>query len=143
MELENLYEELKVAVKELKDFRKTKERYGNRANEFKVLLQEKENLLINKGNSILNKIAKLEKKEEKEYVNINDIVDLRMAYAEDDLEDMTLKLVSSDATTFDGRVSVFTPLGISMYGKKVGDTVSYKVNNDTVKVKILSKVKGI
>ena len=145
LEIAFLYHELIKAIKELKDFKKTKERYGNRANEFKVLLTEKEKLLIKKGNDILEQIAFVENISDmdKVYVNINDIVDFIMVYADDDEEEMTLKLVSGDATTFDGRLSVLTPLGMAIYGKKIGDTISYKVNNDLVKVKLLSKTKGI
>lgn len=142
--LKFLYEELNGLVRVLEEFKKTKERYSNRMVEFNEKLKNEEMLLIRRGNYIIKQIAEIEEITDIEntYVNINDIVDIRMAYADDDVEEMTLQLVSGYGTIFDGRLSVNTPLGKEIYGRKVGDAVLYKVNNNVVKAKVLKKTLG-
>ncbi len=77
-------------------------------------------------------------------VDIGDIVKVDMIYEEDDIEEEIFKLI---ATTPDLNhenqiqdVSINSPLGKSLYHRKVGDTVSYQVKEHSYQVRIKEKV---
>lgn len=76
-------------------------------------------------------------------VNIDDVVVVEIQFAEDDIESSKIKLVADFAGIFveEGidRVSIESPLGEAIYGKKVGETYSYNVNGHEVFVKVVSK----
>ena len=76
-----------------------------------------------------------------ELVNIGDILDTNFIFAPDDEEEMTIQLVGGEGSTHDSKVSINSAVGKAIYGRKIGETVSYKANNNNVKVKLLRKVK--
>jgi len=74
-------------------------------------------------------------------IDIGDVVVIDMHYV-DEIEELTIKLVS---TFTEGKkefkeVSVKSPLGNTIYKKKVLDKVSYKVSGEEVKVLIKDKL---
>lgn len=73
-------------------------------------------------------------------INIGDKLDVNFMYAPDDEEEMTITLVGGTGSTFNNHVSINSPVGSAIYGRKIGETVSYKANNSNAKVKILRKL---
>lgn len=74
-------------------------------------------------------------------IDIGDFVTLDMIYSESNVEEMFLKLVGGEAN-FRGdipEISINSPLGKSIYQKKVGDRTSYQVNGRTFNVLIKGK----
>ena len=54
---------------------------------------------------------------EEEYININDKLDVKIIFDVDDEEEMTVELVGAESTK-EGEVSINSPLGKAIYGKK-------------------------
>ena len=79
-------------------------------------------------------------------IGVDDYVDLDMIYGESDIEEKLIKLVGSSTPNFIAEIpeiSLNSPLGKSIYGKKVGDQVFYKVNETRIDVVINSKSKNL
>lgn len=76
-------------------------------------------------------------------VNIDDVVVVEIEFAKGDVESSKIKLVADFAGFFVekgvDRVSIESPLGEAIYGKKVGETYGYNVNGHNILVKIVSK----
>lgn len=91
----------------------------------------------------LNNVEFIEKIQDSEIVNVGDIVTLEMIFAPNDKEQNTFKLVGSsgDLRAEIPEVSINSPMGNAIFGKKIGDRATYKVNNNTINVDILSKLK--
>lgn len=71
---------------------------------------------------------------------VGSLVDLRIKYNDDEVEDISYFL----GMDFSGdTVSIYSPLGSSIYGALVNDTVSYKVKDEIIEVTILSKDKTV
>ncbi len=91
----------------------------------------------------LSKIVIIEKHNNQELIDINDTVIVDLIFSKDDVEEMTIKLVSalglSDGN-FAREVSINSPLGKAIFGKSVGDNSSYKVNDNVIKVLIKQKL---
>jgi len=113
--------------------------------EFEYLLS-RERMLASQINYIVQKLSNIEIIENIEMdddcVNIGDVVDINMIFGEDDEELMTVMLVGGESSGLDGKVSINSPLGKSMLGKKIGTTVSYEINNNIINVQLLEKVKN-
>lgn len=79
----------------------------------------------------------------KDAIDLNDIIKIEYIFAEDDKEEETVRLVSVLGEKIDGviDVSINSPLGSAIYQKKAGDTVSYKVEANAIKVTIKDVVK--
>ena len=109
--------------------------------EFEFLLA-KERMLVSQINEQINKINNVEIIEvvemEEDCVNIGDTIDINMLFDLNDEEEITIELVGSEYST-EGEVSINSPLGKAIYGKKIGDMVSYNVNDNEIVVKILRK----
>lgn len=76
-------------------------------------------------------------------VDFGDILKLNMIFSEDDKDEMIIKLVGfakRDSGKDYVEVSVNSPLGSAIYGKKFGDRISYDVGNVTYQVEILEKL---
>lgn len=100
---------------------------------------------------IQNKISEMRKQkdnlvviDEEEYiddiVNINDIIEVEIKYADDDIEQETFKLTGKffpDASNKE--ISLNSPIGKAIYNKKIGSTVDYKVGENTIEVFIIKK----
>lgn len=87
----------------------------------------------------------VEKHDDDTLVDVNDIVTVDMIFGPDDSEELEFKLVGSvGAHTSDKsgiqEVSINSPLGKSVYHKKVGENASYKVESRVFNVEIISKI---
>lgn len=90
----------------------------------------------------LKRIVILDEVEE-EIVNINDIVTVNMIYPETE-ETITFELVAGmpDLGSRIMKISVNSPLGKAVYQRKIGEELSYIVNNENVNIQIISKTKS-
>lgn len=90
----------------------------------------------------LQRIVIVEKHNNQDVVDIGDTIVADMIFTPDDIEKMTLKLVAtsgkSDAEI--PEVSINSPLGSSIYKRKIGDTCSYSVNGNTFTVCLKQKL---
>ena len=57
---------------------------------------------------------------------------------EDNLREMNITLVEKNKDA--GDISVASPLGLALYGRQVGETISYPVGDNVLKAKIASKL---
>ena len=76
-------------------------------------------------------------------VNINDIVNVKMIYDIDDMEEETFKLTGKYIPDSNGKIqeiSLNSPLGKALYMKDINSIVSYKVGDKEIKVEIISKI---
>lgn len=79
-------------------------------------------------------------------ININDYVKINCIYDEDDIEELIIKLVAaknSSLTLEYEEVSITSPLGEAIFKKNVGESISYKVNENVFTADILAKAKTI
>jgi transcription elongation factor GreA len=92
-------------------------------------------LQIEKLREGLNNIVIVDNKKRKNSTNINDIVELDI---DDGVEQVKViyKLVAKHPDS-DDEISINSPLGKSIYKKKIGSIVSYTVNNQKYMVKIV------
>ena len=74
-------------------------------------------------------------------VNIDDILDINFVFAPDDEEEMTIQLVGGTGKSSQNKISINSPLGQAIYGRRIGETVFYEANNNKVKANLLRKVK--
>lgn len=147
-------EQLKVLEKLERSFAENEKRmtesYHNSAGdgahdnaEFEELLA-RERMLANqiiKQKERINSIKIIEVEElDEDMVNIGDTLNLELIYAEDDKETITLTLVGADGNMNENKISVNSPLGNSLYKKKIGELTSYNVNTNEILVRILEKV---
>lgn len=113
--------------------------------EFETLLNN-ERLLASQIELQKNKIRGIEIIEVEdlgeEMINIGDTVSIDMFF-DNEPERMTITLVGSDGVFEENKISVNSPLGKAIYKAKVGDTVSYKVNKNSIMVDIVEKVNEI
>lgn len=92
----------------------------------------------------LSRIVIIEKSGDEDLIDLGDVVTVKMTYAPDDSEDFTFKLVGSHAPAYDGEVreiSVNSPLGKSVYQKRVGTNSEYEVNSKKIGISILDRQK--
>lgn len=71
-------------------------------------------------------------------IQIGDKVTVDITYALNDKEIMEVKLVESQGDFFKHTVSISSPLGQCLLGKKVGDHLCYKTSQNTVELDILN-----
>lgn len=95
----------------------------------------------------LERAVIVERHNDETLVDVNDIVTVDMIFGHDDSKKIKFKLVGSAGIhTSDNsviqEVSINSPLGKSVYHKKVGESASYKVENRVFNIEILSKVSG-
>lgn len=92
----------------------------------------------------IRNIEIVEKNENSDTIDVGDIVLIETIFDEDDIEEMTLKLVGGygDLNCEIPEISINSPLGKSIYGKKVLEQTSYQVNGNIFNVLIKEKVLG-
>jgi len=77
-------------------------------------------------------------------VDIGDVVKIDMIFSENDREEEIFKLVATtpsfDMNAVIKEVSINSPLGNATYHKKIGDVVTYKVNDRTFTIELKEKV---
>lgn len=114
--------------------------------EFEELLRN-ERMLVGEINSLQERIKNVEivkiQNLDDNTVNIDDFIDINLVFDDDDQEKMIVQLVGEEASALDDKVSINSPLGKAIYGHKIGETVSYSVNNNEIHVDLLRKVKKI
>lgn len=84
-----------------------------------------------------------ETKINKNIININDIIELKLTYANDDYEIGIFKLTGNYQTNPHDQfqeITLNSLLGEAIYHQLVGTHTEYKVNNTNIKVDILRKV---
>lgn len=79
---------------------------------------------------------------EQDIINVNDIVTVNMIYPEIE-ETITFELVTGmpDLGSRIMKISVNSPLGKAVYQRKIGEELSYIVDNEKVNIQIISKTK--
>ena len=68
---------------------------------------------------------------------------LKISYSPDDFDIDTYTLVGSDGNSMLNEISINSPIGNAIFQKKIGDIVSYSVNENVFQVEILEKVLGL
>ena len=113
--------------------------------EFETLLNT-ERLLASQIEYQKNKILGIEIIEVEDLgeniVNIGDTVSIDMFF-DNEPERLIITLIGGDGVFEENKISVNSPLGKAIYKSQVGDTVSYKVNKNSIKVNIVEKVNEI
>ena len=139
-----LYNDLGKIEKEIDDINREFKKSGKDDVEIETLIEKKVRLEFRKK-ALLERIAKVEIIEMKImdnlHINIGDVVELLMIFDEFDQEEMTLELVGGEGKSTENKISINSPIGKAIYGREVGDVVSYAPNKDSkVQVKILRKI---
>ena len=80
----------------------------------------------------------IERKNKSGVIDIGSIVTIEIIYSEDDVEELTFKLIGGE-TENENEVSINSPLGKNIYGKKENEQVTYKVNHNSFNV-VIKKV---
>lgn len=96
---------------------------------------------IMRMNEELTRVVIVDKQENDEIVDIDDIILVDMI-AGSLTREMMLKLVGTDSNIKADiqEVSINSPVGKAIYGKKIGELCSYSVNNRNMSLLIKSKV---
>ena len=92
----------------------------------------------------LSRIVIIKKSKRKDVIDLGDVLTVKMFFSEDEIEDLTFKLVGFPTPKTDDlikEVSVNSPLGKAVYQKKVGDNFKYEVRGNIITVSILEKHK--
>lgn len=88
-----------------------------------------------------SRIVIVEKQNDENIIDINDIITTDIHYSDSDSEELTFKLVGTDGK-FDSEIqeiSLNSPLGSAVYKKTVGQECSYTVDKTIVNVLIKKK----
>ena len=104
-----------------------------------------QNLINQKVNQLKN-IVIVEDSQDASLIEIDDYIDVEMTYEDEEPERMIFKLVGSNTPDIKKeipQISLNSPLGKSVYGKRKGDITSYQVNNLIVNVHINNKAKSL
>ncbi len=114
------------------------------SSEFELLVQKEEMImgLIDDKYKMLSRAQIIEKHNQEDYIDIGDILEVDMAYPNNEIEEYTFKLVGGDGN-FDkemNEISINSPLGKSVYKKQVGDMCIYSVENKNISVYIKNKL---
>lgn len=93
----------------------------------------------------LKRIVIVEKQNNKDIIDIGDVVLVGIEYSKNDIEDMTFKLVGTSGDPFADtpEISINSPLGSAVYKKKIGGTCSYSVKGNTMSVVIKEKIDSL
>lgn len=99
--------------------------------------------LREKTEKLKNVVIISEQYTDDQVVDINDVIKLTLTFGENDFETDIYKLVAT-ATPEESidyiSISVNSPIGSVIYGKKIGDITSYTVNQNKFGVKIEEKI---
>lgn len=75
-------------------------------------------------------------------ININDIIKIRLIYAKDDYEDLTIKLTDNYLPTKNDNyeeITLNSIMGKTIYKKDIKDNIYYTVNDNKIVIQILEK----
>lgn len=76
-------------------------------------------------------------------VNLGDILRLRISFSEEEMDELYVKLVAVsgyDTSSDYEEASIGSPLGMAIFGRKVGEQALYKVGESVCSVEILEKI---
>lgn len=76
-------------------------------------------------------------------IGLEDVVTIKMEYSNNEFEIIDVRLDSTGNLNIGESVSINSPLGRAIFGKKVGDTANYKINGKEINVIILNKSKSV
>lgn len=96
---------------------------------------------LNERYSMLARVVIVEKHNNEEIIDIGDVVSVEIIFGDDDIEEITFKLVGGNAN-FDSEIkeiSINSPLGAAVHMKKIGENSSYAVNKNVFNIFIKSK----
>ena len=101
-----------------------------------IIGQIEEKLLMLKNAVII------ESQNKKDVIDVGDIVRINIDFGNNDIEESIYKLTGGVSGDIDGltNISINSPLGASIYQKKIGEDTSYTVNANNFKVTILEKI---
>lgn len=91
----------------------------------------------------LKRIVIVENTQDAELINVNDVVRVRLNYGDNDIEEGIYRLIGGSNPNMNSDIHEITlnsPLGSSIYRKKVNTKTSFKVNGRNVGVEILEKI---
>ena len=83
----------------------------------------------------LSKIVIINEVINEDLININDYVTVRLEFDENDIEEISFRLVGTNGPNSNAiveEISLNSPLGKSVYHKKIGDKGNYIVNNNSI-----------
>ena len=105
----------------------------------------KENALmmeISKMKKQLNNIEIVENSGDSKLIDFGDIIKIYIYFSDNDYEEEIFKLVGTtpDLKSNVQEISINSPLGKSIYHKKIGDVGNYKVEEKEIKFKIVEKL---
>ena len=75
-------------------------------------------------------------------VNLNDVIKVRMIYSDNDIEEEIIKLTGKYLPEENNgylEVTLNSPMGKALYKRKIGEEVSYKVNDNVIKGIVVGK----
>lgn len=111
--------------------------------EFEYLL-DKERRLARTIDELVLKIKNVEiieiDQKEEQIINIGDTVELEIYRETNNPDIMTILLVGGDGNIFEGKISINSPLGKAIYGRKVGELVTYNAASKDMTAKIVKKL---
>lgn len=90
----------------------------------------------------LMKVEIIDKHNNNDVIDIDDIIVADISYSENSFEELTFKLVGGSVNRESDldEVSLNSPMGKAIYKKKIGDTVSYIVEDTKMTIKIKEKI---
>lgn len=95
--------------------------------------------MIKEQKNRITRLKVLEEDYDKDCINVSDSVFLELIFEDGETEYLTVTLFASNCDVLNGGVSINSPLGRSIYKKKIGSVVNYYVNEKKVIVKIINK----
>ena len=105
----------------------------------RVIAKKIDNMMLEKKNLVI--VQKEELKED--VVNIGDTLKLEIIYDESDRDVSTVKLTGKyipDVNSNIEEITLNSPIGKTIYKRKVGEVIDFTINENNAKVKILEKV---
>lgn len=104
---------------------------------FEALMEDgrKLNYQLNQMNNDKRKLKIINDKHINGLVNIGDTIEIKFIYDDDDYELDSIKL-TGNYLPVDNEITLNSPLGKTIYKKKIGSKLEYKVNDNIIKIEI-------
>lgn len=138
--------EIRLLNKKLKQIRSSKVAEG----QFNYSVSKEDNSnefaltsMLEMKMDILNRAVIVERAADEGTIDINDCVKLSLSYNQEEETETIVKLIGSaspDILAEVSEISLNSPLGKAIYGKTVGDEVSYKTSDGFCRGRIVEKI---
>lgn len=102
----------------------------------KIIVSEMNRLSLQIKNAIIIDSVEMDA----DCVDIDDTIDINMLLTPTTSREMTIQLIGGTVTEVGKQVSINSPMGKAIYGRRIGETVSYETNKNKFNVEILRKV---